>query len=114
MEWLSVKQLVVYHECLTIYKIRKYSKPEYFAWKFGMEQQLIREEQPVSSRTRLHCSGGIRLDSRNVKTNLDKENFCTQSVNSWNRLPVEVRQALSLPSFKRNLREWIKDNVPLR
>ena len=112
--WLSIKQLVVYHNCLSIYKVKKYSKPWYFFSKFGLEEQTSMEEEPISSRTRLHSTGGIRVTSRYMKSVLDKENFSSLAVHSWNDLPVEVRQSATLVSFKRNLRQWIKQNVVIR
>lgn len=112
--WLSIKQLIVYHNCLCIYKIKKNSKPKYFSLKFGLAEQPSMEEHPISSRTRLYSSGGIRLESKNVKSQLDKENFSSLAVQSWNMLPVEVRQSPTLAYFKKNLRQWIMKNVALR
>ena len=108
--WLSVRQLVVYHNCLTVYKIKKFSKPAYFFKKFGMEVDHG-NEQPVSSRTRLYSTGGIRMENISMKSNLDKENFSWTSVSSWNNLPIEIRKLDSLCTFKRSLREWIGSNI---
>ena len=111
--WLSVKQLAIYHNCLTVYKIRQHSKPVYFKERFGgvMNHEI---EDPISSRTRLNSTGGIRLQMNRNQSDLEKQSFVNNSVKSWNSLPIEIRQCTSVPSFKRSLREWILQNVSIQ
>ena len=111
--WLSVKQLVVFHNCLSVYKIKHHLKPAYFSEKFG--GIFVHEDtEPISSRTRLQSTGGIRpLNLRN-KSNLDRQSFAFNSVDSWNSLPFQIRQSKSLSTFKKSLRAWCLQNVPMR
>ena len=111
--WLSVKQLVVYHNCLTVYKIRHYSKPAYLKERFGgVINHAIQD--PISSRTRLNSTGGIRLQMQRNQSDLEKQSFVNNSVKSWNSLPMEIRQCKSIPSFKRSVREWILQNISVQ
>ena len=110
--WLSVQQLVVYHNCLSVYKIKYHSKPAYFSDRFGGIAHD--DEDPVSRRTRLSLTDGIRLQGYRIRNNLEKQSFVYNSINSWNSLPPQIRQSMSMASFKRNLREWILQTIPIR
>ena len=110
--WLSVRQLIVYHNCLFLFKTKSLSKPAYFQAKFSSQtdQGL---SQPIASRTRLPSTNGIRADSR-IQSDLDKQNFSYMGVQSWNMLPAEIRQERKLMVFKQKLRDWIKMNIAIR
>ena len=109
--WLSVRQLIMFHNCLFVYKTRLTLKPDYFACRlYGNRSQS--EAESVSGRTRLLASGGIRLDG-NVKTELEKQAFMYVSVQAWNSLPQSIRHSSTLASFKINLKKWILANIPI-
>ena len=63
--WLSVRQLVVYHSLLLLFKIKRDKKPVYFYQKFSRQFHY---------GTRLADSGGIRFDHK-VTNEISKENF---------------------------------------
>ena len=108
--WLSVRQLVMYHNCLFIYKTKKALHPSYFAMKF--QSNIDEKEDAISQRTRLRATGGIRLEKR-ANSELEQQSFTHLSVRSWNTLPLSLRQSSSLTSFKFSLKEWIASNVPI-
>ena len=108
--WMSVRQLVVYHCCLSIFKIRYFGKPIYFYRMLCQTSSL--EDEPISNRTRLHSTGGVRLE--NVKSCLYKQSFYYNSLKNWNSLPQNVRQSGSLAEFKKNLKIWIRQNILIR
>ena len=110
--WLSVRQLIVYHNCLFLFKTKSVSKPDYFHAKFS-SQADHGLPQPIASRTRLPSTNGIRAGNR-IQTDLDKQNFSYMGVQSWNMLPAEIRQERKLMVFKRKLRDWIKMNIAIR
>ena len=87
--WLSIRQLIVYHDLLQVYKTKKTQRPGYlvkkFSRKFGAGNRY-----PTS----LSESDAIRVDSR-IRTDLGKSNFSYVAANLWNRLPV----ALSHPGW---------------
>ena len=102
--WLSIRQLVVFHRLLLVFKIRSDGKPVYFVEKFN---------SLFSYRTRLASSGG--LQEQKVLNHLEtKKSFVHDSKRLWNNLPPRIRQAESLPSFKSNLRSWVLQNIPAR
>ena len=72
--WLSVKQLAVYHNCLSVYKIRQYFKPVYLIEQFGglIDHEI---EDSISSRTRLHSTSALRLHMNRNQSELEKQSF---------------------------------------
>ena len=110
--WLSVRQLVIYHDCLFVYKVMQYSKPVYFQEKFQSHSQFEPFEEPVSFRTRLNCTGGIRMDGK-TKSDLNRQSFVHVSSQAWNSLPAQIRQAQKIDSFKRSLKEWIQQHIDI-
>ena len=110
--WRSVCQLVVYHRCLSVFKTCFFQKPEYFCKMFSRSSNG--EEEPISFRTRLHSTGGVRMDSFRVKNCLEQQSFYFDSLKSWNSLPAEIRQSRTLVEFKKKLKNWITMNIPIR
>ena len=110
--WLSVRQLVIYHDCLFVYKVMQYSKPVYFQEKFQSHSQFEPFEEPVSFRTRLNCTGEIRMDGK-TKSDLNRQSFVHVSSQAWNSLPAQIRQAQKIDSFKRSLKAWIQQHIDI-
>ena len=100
--WLSIRQLIVYHDLLQVYKTKKTQRPGYlvkkFSRKFGAGNRY-----PTS----LSESDAIRVDSR-IRTDLGKSNFSYVAANLWNQLPVAIRRCPTLGGFKSSTKRWIK------
>ena len=54
----------------------------------------------------------IRLDSQ-AGTGLAKKSFKYRATKQWNQLPLELKQAVNVKTFKWKLRKWVADNVPI-
>ena len=102
--WLSVRQLVVYHGLLLLFKIRKDKKPVYFYQKFSKE---------FNYKTRQADSGAIRFDYK-VTNDTSKENFSYKFSKYWNILPLELKQSETVSNFKSGLKQWIKENISIK
>ena len=101
--WLSIKQLVIYHDLVLVFKIRSEGKPEYFYEKFTNE---------FGHCTRLKSSSLIKLEGK-IPSALGEQNFTYNAVLQWNSLPPNLRQFSNLKKFKIALRSWIKTKVPV-
>ena len=91
--WLTVKQLVAYHTCLAVYRIRKSQQPEHLA-------TLLLNE---------NYRGNIIV--KNVQLELYRSSFIFRGSVLWNNLPGHLRQETSERAFKKNLSKWIKENI---
>ena len=102
--WLSVHQLVKFHSLVLVYKFRQDRRPRYFCDKFNQE---------FSRETRLAGEGGIRKTTT-LKRTLTQNSFIPRSIDIWNKLPQDTRQAKNLNIFKKRLKQWIIKNVPIQ
>ena len=102
--WLSVKQLIEFHSLLLVYKMRKEGKPVYFQDKFW---------QQSAYKTRLCKNNGLTQSSK-IKSDLYKQSFVPRSSFSWNKLPATLRLSPTLKSFKKQLKKWVREKVPIK
>ena len=91
--WLTVNQLIFYHTVILVFKIRSRNEPEYLA-------QLL------------------RMDNRNKRViipNLDlrvaQKSFSLRGAESWNQLPLNIREQPKIGFFKKLAKQWIQENV---
>ena len=90
--WLTVNKLVVYHTCITVYRVRRAKEPEYFAEQLQFD------------------NGGVLVP--NIKLGLTQKSFCIRGADTWNDLPSHVRKARKIGEFKAGLKKWVQNNVP--
>ena len=93
LDWLTVNQLVVYHTAITVYRIRQSNEPEYLAEKLQFDSRNGRVIVP------------------NLKLGLARRSFCFRGADTWNSLPMHVRQARKIGEFKKGVRKWVQGNV---
>ena len=91
--WLSVKQLILYHSLLTVYRIRNSQEPEYLAYRLSRENRY----------------GNIVLPKSNLS--LHRNSFGYRAARDWNQLPQGLRQIRTIKSFKKELTTWIKKEI---
>ena len=92
--WLTVNQLVFYHSVLTIYKIRSSKEPEHLA------SSLLRDNR----------NGRILIP--NVDLRLTQTSFTIRGAENWNSIPIKLRLIKKIGPFKKQVKKWVKDNVP--
>ena len=61
--------------------------------------------------TRLTDYGNNILRVKVPKTDLRRYSFSQRVVNDWNGLPVEIKDSVSIASFKNSLNNYVKDHV---
>ena len=98
VRWLSVRQLIVYHSVLQIHKTKVTGVPQPFFKKLCTEYPRM---------TRNATAGAIRQTA-----GASTLTFRYRAINYYNLVPVEVRTG-SITTVKKNLRKWIKYNVPI-
>ena len=92
--WLTVKQLVIYHTLLTVYRVRQAKEPEYLSSILSNDSRLGKIIVP------------------NTKLTLTQKSFTTRGACNWNSLPLEIRKIDTLSCFKQEVKKWIKSYVP--
>ena len=99
--WISVKQLVTFHNLVLVYKTLSVQKP------VSLHSTLSRS---FSYRTRAASTGAL-VDNNRTTSEISKQSFLMISTKLWNALPQAVRQTENLRTFKTKLKNWIQLNV---
>ena len=98
--WLSIRQLGFYHSVLTMYRILRNEKPVYLRSRVAFD---------FAYQTRLATGGNIRYNGATVT----EGSFTSKSIVNYNRIPDSLKSVTSLPTFKRKLKKWTLENIPI-
>ena len=101
--WLSVRQLVVYHSMILLHGVLLTQKPNYIFKKLG----------DIQRETRNTDSNSI-LDRRKFKTTTAQRSYIPRAISRWNSLPLEIREIRTKSSFKQELKKYTKENIPVK
>ena len=101
--WLSVRQLVVFHSLILVFKTKQVGKPIYL-------REKLRSEFAYETR---QSTGNCFVKNDTPRSEKYKKAFVHNSTSLWNSLSLEVRTAVKLEDFKTKLRKWIKINTPV-
>ena len=100
--WLSIRQLIFYHSALTVFRAVLTKEPLYLS-------DHLHTVHPYP--TRLAAGGGLRVDG--IHGGLASKSFLVRAAKEFNTIPGDIRMSRTLPSFKKNLKKWTKDNIPM-
>ena len=103
LHWLPVKYRVHFKICLLTYKAVHEEEPVYL-------RSLIATSLPSRS---LRSNRGITLLVPRIKTNTGARAFSSCAPSLWNNLPLSVRSATSVATFRGRLKTYLFDlNLP--
>ena len=103
--WMSVNQLVFYHSVVTLHKVIHTEYPKYLHNKV-MSQFPYNTRQKTSNAIRIGPQFDARLD-------LAQKSFRWRSVKYWNNVPDSIRKITKTENFKKLLKNWVLNNVPV-
>ena len=99
LHWLPVKYRVHFKICLLTYTALHEEQPVYL-------RSLIAISLPSRS---LRSNRGITLSIPRIKTNTGARAFSSCAPSLWNNLPLSVRSATSVATFRRRLKTYLFD-----
>ena len=97
--WPPVKYKVHFKICLLTYKALHEEQPVYL-------RSLIATSLPSRS---LRSNRGITLSVPRIRTNTGARAFSSCAPSLWNNLPLSVRSATSVATFRRRLKTYLFD-----
>ena len=97
--WMSVRQLVFYHTVLQMWKTMKTHKPVHIYSQLKL------------SNTRSANTGTLKIPFMN--TGLANKSFIVRGPLCWNEIPAEIRDCNSLPTFKKKLKKYVIQHIPI-
>ena len=98
--WLNVRQMVVFHSLVLLFKSKKDKKPAYLYNQISGTFHV---------NTRLAVNDGIKVTRRFTST-LAQQSFLPRSIQQWNLMPGDVRSIPTLDKFKISVKKWVKLN----
>ena len=104
-QWMSVRQLVIYHSLVLLQKTLEMKLPAYLDSRITMGG-------PFPYRTRHAATCAIRQVPGNKK-DLYRQGWCWRSIDVYNTLPGHIRLETKLNAFKTKLRNWVENNVAI-
>ena len=99
LHWLPVKYRVHFKICLLTYKALHEEQPVYL-------QSLIATSLPPCS---LRSNRGITLSVPRIKTKTGARAFSSCALSLWSNLPLSVRSATSVATFRKRLKTYLFD-----
>ena len=100
--WMSVKQLVAYHNMVQVFKVKSEQKPVFLYNTLS---------KSFNYRTRAASTGSL-VDNNKTSNEISKDAFLFKSTKLWNSLQPSIRQESNIQKFKLKLKQWVKVNVP--
>ena len=90
----------------------------------SMHEKMTKNEHSYNTRMWVHVKDGKDgpLYGSNLKIGpnqsashtISQRSFRWRTSAQWNKLPLEIRHSKTAKQFKKSLKEWIKENVPLK
>ena len=103
-----MRQLVMYYSLVMLFKIKMEKKPLYIYQQLGVTKS--RNTRAETERVETN----IINDTRNFQKGTQNKTFIPRTISDWNSIPVNLRQMKELMTFKKQLRIWIMENVPVK
>ena len=102
-DWLSIRQLVVFHYLILLHKTLLSGKPTYIYDRL----EYIQQETRTSDNLTLN-------DNRRFMTLTANKGFIPRTIKDWNILPYQLRSIENHRLFKTNLRDHVIKNILIR
>ena len=103
--WLSINQLIFYQTVLQVHRVVKSGSPLYLSDRLDTEHLY---------NTRQAAGGCVRrLGENSGVLSLLQTSFLGRASKMYNDIPAKTRRLESLPTFKKELKTWIKIHIKL-
>ena len=102
---LSINQLGAYHTLVTVKRMFMSGKPKYFVDKFTRKFPSAESIIPVRQTDKINICYNLSIS---------RSGFLYRAGKLWNHLPERLRNQTKIYSFKKELRKWIKDVIPVK
>ena len=107
LHWLPVIYRIKYKLCLMMFDAVNRRSPDYII-------EALVPTSSLSNRAQLQSSTSGALDVPRVQTQFERRAFSSAGPAAWNDLPVVIRTADNITSFKRNLKAHLFHNAYTR
>jgi hypothetical protein len=99
---LSVHQRTALFTVMSVHKVLKNKEPVYSHSRLKPVQEQDQPARPHPNCKRVEC-----------KLSISRGGFFYRGSRLYNQLPVSLARTSSVPVFKKNAKQWIRENIPL-
>ena len=92
LKWMSVRQRILYMQCVWMWKVNRGLVPEYLSQNFNTQ---------ANYNTRSSVSENYNVEKCNHKT------FQYSGTKAWNSLPPSIKSIDNINSFKKSVAQFI-------
>ena len=110
--WMPVRQLMIYHSLVLLYKVLKHQSPSYLFHKVTSGSQQYNTRQAADSTAALVAVGVTLQPSIDIcELDLSGSSWCWASVKWYRQLPPSLQAENKLSKFKTALKSWVNQNI---
>ena len=110
--WLTVKQLMAYHSIVQLHKTNQSQKPAYLYKRISSELDHLARRTYYNYKTRQQARGELRLlPELEAKLDVSKKSWCWKASSDYFNLPVNIKRAAKIKTFKSMLKTWLKETI---
>ena len=102
---LSVQQLTAYHTLMTVFKAVRLGKPSYLANKLKLRRSNGEDIFPLRQTDTIYVKADLTLT---------RGGMVYRGAKLWNMLEERLRAEPKLEIFKTRVKNWIRENVPVK
>ena len=112
--WMPVRQLIIYHSLVLLYKVLKHQSPSYLFRKVTSGSQQYHTRQEAASTAALAAVGVTLQPSVDIcELELSRSSWCWASIQWYRQLPTSLQAESKLNKFKTTLKSWVNQNIDL-
>ena len=98
--WLKIRDKYTFNICTLVFKVLRNCLPN---WLYNFNT--------VNTELGINTRNANNLIVRRAKTDIGSREMYTRGPSLWNKLPTEIRETASLPSFKEKLKKYILNSA---
>ena len=103
--WLSVQQLAYHHTVVLVHNILHSGQPKYLHNFFNLEYKI---------KTRLTDQQFLKPSQPDAPSHeLVTGSFRWRAIQQWNDIPFKIRNLSNPMEFKKHVKKWINENIPI-
>jgi hypothetical protein len=106
--WMPVRQLMIYHSLVLLYKVLKHQSPSYLYQKVTSGSEQYNTRQAAETTAALAAVGITLQPSVDIcELELSRSSWCWASVKWYRKLPPSLQAESKLNKFKTALKSWV-------
>lgn len=101
-KWLSINQRVVFASTMELWKVVRGESSPYWIENLFSQENMRMNRSTTQDRIPHHLRPNLKIT---------RDGWRFRAIETWNMLPENIRTELRMSSFRKKLKEWVKNNI---